>query len=314
MGDILAAMDADGDGDIDSAEWAAGYAQLGKSAPGVPNPAVWYGTLPGGPSFKIEQISMQKPYCAVGKGQMPPSQLKNPPDYRDETKKGVMVGYAGHVPRARDKVGGAPLGNLPGTPVSPNGKVGIDMEAMMNGIMVRSLPEGREKTFAHHEVKSGYVSEARDQATTGGVKPQLYGEVRPPPARPLALRPSHNCPSCAEERERLARRSRLLRCVRCRASSRATVGTSGRPSFRTARRFTSTASRRAMRAVTGPRAPASCRAAPAAGRPHAAARALWRASLYTKLEATWHGGVHGAPRLRRWSMARTGGRPHERSV
>ena len=33
---ILASLDKDGDGDIDSAEWAAGYAELGKSAPGVP--------------------------------------------------------------------------------------------------------------------------------------------------------------------------------------------------------------------------------------------------------------------------------------
>lgn len=179
MASMLAALDADGDGDIDSAEWAAGYAQLGKSAPGVPNPAVWYGTLPDGPAFRIEQISMQQTYSATGKGQMPPSQLNEKNDYRDETGKGVMVGYAGHVPRARDKVGGSPLGNLPGTPVSPNGQVGIDMEAMMSGVFKRTLPEGREKTFAHHEVKDGYVSEARDQAAAGGVKPKLYNQVSP---------------------------------------------------------------------------------------------------------------------------------------
>merc|ERR1719454_1782035 len=47
---------------------------------------------------------------------------------------------------------------------------------MMNGNMVRLLPEGREKTFAQHETVSGYTSEARDQAAAGGVKPQLYGE------------------------------------------------------------------------------------------------------------------------------------------
>jgi len=172
----LAALDADGDGDIDSSEWAAGYAQLGKSAPGVPNPAVWYGTLPDGPAFKIEQISMQKMYTANAAGQMPPSQLIEKTDYRDETKKGIMVGYGGHVPRARDKVGGAPLGNLPGTPVSPNGKVGIDMEAMMSGKFIRELPAGREKTFAQHAASPPYVSEARDQGVSGGVKPKLYNE------------------------------------------------------------------------------------------------------------------------------------------
>ena len=106
---MLAALDADGDGDIDSAEWAAGYAQLGKSAPGVPNPAVWYGTLPGGPAFRVEQISNQQKYVANGTGQMPPSQLVDKPDHRDDSKKGIMVGYGGHVPRARDKVGGCPL-------------------------------------------------------------------------------------------------------------------------------------------------------------------------------------------------------------
>jgi len=176
MADILAALDADGDGDIDSAEWAAGYAMLGKTAPGVPNPAVWYGTLPDGPGFKIEQISMQQMYKADNKGSMPPSQLVEKKDHRDETGKGIMVGYCGHVPRAREKVGGSPLGNLPGTPISPNGKVGIDMELMMNGIFKRDLPPDREKKFAQHEITPGYVSEARDQAAAGGVKPQLYGQ------------------------------------------------------------------------------------------------------------------------------------------
>merc|ERR1719198_2600719 len=130
--------------------------------------------MPDGPAFRIEQISMQKPFMANGAGQMPPSQLVDKEDYRDETKKGIMVGYCGHVPRARDKVGGSPLGNLPGTPVSPNGKVGIDMEAIMSGQFKRTLPEGREKTFAQHEPNLHYVSEARDQGARGGVKPQLY--------------------------------------------------------------------------------------------------------------------------------------------
>jgi len=163
---LMASLDKDGDGDIDSDEWAAGYAQLGKTAPGVPNPAVWYGTLPDGPGFSIEQVSMNKLYHA-------PSQLVERTEYRLE-RPGVMVGYAGHVPRARDKVGGSPLGHLPGTPVSPNGKVGIDMEAMMSGRFERTLPEDRHKTFAQMEPKENYTSEARDWGKAGGVKPQLY--------------------------------------------------------------------------------------------------------------------------------------------
>jgi len=185
MASILASLDADGDGDIDSAEWAAGYAQLGKTAPGVPNPAVWYGTLPDGPAFKIEQVSMNTLYHA-------PSQLIDHPEFRNE-RPGVMVGYAGHVPRARDKVGGSPLGHLPGTPVSPNGKVGIDMEAMMSGRFERILPADRNKTFAQTDAKDNYTSEMRDEfgqhgqlgqkdfLGKGGIKPQLYaGEDRGP--------------------------------------------------------------------------------------------------------------------------------------
>ena len=164
----LALLDKDGDGDIDSSEWAAGYAQLGASAPGVPNPAVWYGTLPSGPSFSISQTGMDTMYAA-------PTQLGEKKEFRDE-RAGVMVGYSGHVPRARDKVGGSPLGNLPGTPVSPNGKVGIDMEAMMSGKFIRLLPEGREKTFAQMDVKTDYTPEGRDKGAQGKVNPKLYGE------------------------------------------------------------------------------------------------------------------------------------------
>ena len=70
----------------------------------------------------------------------------------------------------------SPLGYLPGTPVSPNGKVGIDMEEMMNGNMVRLLPEDRYKTFAQMPTKEDYTSEARDQGAAGIVKPKLYSE------------------------------------------------------------------------------------------------------------------------------------------
>ena len=33
---------------------------------------------------------------------------------------GIMVGYQGHVPRARDKIGGCPLGKVPGRPGAPS--------------------------------------------------------------------------------------------------------------------------------------------------------------------------------------------------
>ena len=216
----LAMLDKDGDGDIDSDEWAAGYAQLGASAPGVPNPAVWYGTLPSGPSFSISQTGMDTMYAA-------PTQLKEEKEYRNQ-RPGVMVGYTGHVPRARDKVGGSPLGNLPGTPVSPNGKVGIDMEAMMSGVFKRELPEGREKTFAQIDIKEGYTPEGRDQGAAGQVKPTLYDDVR--------MRAQHHHAYCA-----LCQRPRFA-MITARASSRGMVATNEVPSSPTARRSTRTAS------------------------------------------------------------------------
>jgi len=97
---------------------------------------------------------------------------------------GVVVGYQGHVPRARDTVGTCPLGKVPGTPVSPTGKVGIDMEEMMNGNMVRILqPPGTD--FKQKYKKDGdlanYTSEARDpQNMKNKMAPQMHGHGTTP--------------------------------------------------------------------------------------------------------------------------------------
>jgi hypothetical protein len=40
------------------------------------------------------------------------SMVKEPAKYSNEVS-GIMVGYKGHVPRARDKIGSNPLGGLP---------------------------------------------------------------------------------------------------------------------------------------------------------------------------------------------------------
>jgi len=115
-------------------------------------------------------------------------------DYAMEVS-GVLVGYQGHVPRARDTVGTCPLGKVPGTPVSPTGKVGIDMEKMMNGEFVRVLqPPGTDFKQVY---KSGgdlkgpktanggslpqYTSEARDpQASTIKMAPRMHGQGTTP--------------------------------------------------------------------------------------------------------------------------------------
>ena len=106
-------------------------------------------------------------------------------DYALEVN-GVVVGYQGHVPRARDTVGTCPIGKVPGTPVSPTGKVGIDMEEMMNGNMVRILqPEGTDFKQQYRPDGKGdlpqYTSEARDpQFASNKMTPQMHGQGTTP--------------------------------------------------------------------------------------------------------------------------------------
>lgn len=92
---------------------------------------------------------------------------------------GVVVGYQGHVPRARDTVGTCPLGGTPGTPVSPTGKVGIDMETG-----IRTL-QPKDTFFAQVYKGSGdlpnYTSEARDpQNMSNKMAPQMHGQGTTP--------------------------------------------------------------------------------------------------------------------------------------
>ena len=104
-------------------------------------------------------------------------------DYASEVN-GVVVGYGGHVPRARDTVGTCPLGKVPGTPVSPTGKVGIDMEKMMNGEFVRVLqPPGTDfkQVYKKNGDLANYTSEARDpQAASIKMAPMMHGQGTTP--------------------------------------------------------------------------------------------------------------------------------------
>jgi hypothetical protein len=78
-------------------------------------------------------------------------------DYHSEVN-GIMIGYQGHVPRARDKVGSCPLGRVPGRPGAPSlsGDSGLKQSS-------QSVKGMREPSL--------YMSEARDPQLSGTFKP-----------------------------------------------------------------------------------------------------------------------------------------------
>lgn len=151
---------------------------------------------------EMDSVATWKNYqAALANGPEPPGAFNNKMgfdeyakhaqvDYRDEVY-GVLVGYSGHVPRARDKVGNCPLGNAPGTPASPNGAVGVNMETG-----VRELPAWRSERYAMSYKKGGadpankytpgvtsavYTSEARDpQNASNKMKPKMFEQGTTP--------------------------------------------------------------------------------------------------------------------------------------
>jgi len=131
-------------------KWHATYDTLGEVAPIVPNPSVWGYTramdgmtsdfyIPGG-----KEIDQGKP---------------EPASYRKEVG-GVLVGYSGHVPRGRDKVGGSALGNV-------------------NDVHGYSSEDFKAKQLAQTFKQYGmdppnYLSEARSQGSTEAPLPVLW--------------------------------------------------------------------------------------------------------------------------------------------
>jgi len=79
------------------------------------------------------------------------------PDFHKEVN-GIMIGYQGHVPRARDKVGSCPLGNVPGRPGAPSLSGGPGYAQSSNSVSRK--PEAPL-----------YASEARDPQLKGTFKP-----------------------------------------------------------------------------------------------------------------------------------------------
>lgn len=96
--------------------------------------------------------SSQVPFMAM---------VKEKPNYQGEVN-GIMIGYQGHVPRARDKVGSCPLGGVPGRPGAQS-KSPIDPKGLVQSS--NSVNGAREPTL--------YVSEAHDPQTKASfVKPK----------------------------------------------------------------------------------------------------------------------------------------------
>jgi len=83
--------------------------------------------------------------------------VKEPGLYHKEVN-GIMIGYQGHVPRARDKVGSCPLGQVPGRPGAPS--LSNDKGYVQSSTSVKG---GREPTL--------YVSEAHDPQLKNTHKP-----------------------------------------------------------------------------------------------------------------------------------------------
>ena len=79
-------------------------------------------------------------------------------DYHTEVN-GIMIGYQGHVPRARDKVGSCPLGRVPGRPGAPS--LSRDPGFVQSSKTVKG--NGMEPAL--------YMSEARDPQLKTSFKP-----------------------------------------------------------------------------------------------------------------------------------------------
>jgi len=88
-------------------------------------------------------------------------------DYRGEVN-GIMIGYQGHVPRARDKIGSCPLGTVPGRPGAPS--LSNDPGYVQSS---KSLTGAREPSL--------YVSEAHDPQLKSTFKPgqRIHASIDP---------------------------------------------------------------------------------------------------------------------------------------
>ena len=104
-------------------------------------------------------------------------------DFKGEVN-GIMIGYQGHVPRARDKIGGCPLGAVPGRPGAPS--LSNDPGYVQSSKSVKGQPEHPLFISEGHDpqckmtFKPGQrLHAAMDPSDTykGGVPPGYAGHV-----------------------------------------------------------------------------------------------------------------------------------------
>jgi len=118
------------------------------------------------------------PTCPKHPAQVPfMAMVKNAVDHQGSVN-GIMVGYQGHVPRARDKVGACPLGCVPGRPAatskSPLDKKGLVQSSnSVKGVMEPPLYVSE----AHDPQGKSMFAKPKNPAGGRGTMPGYAGHV-----------------------------------------------------------------------------------------------------------------------------------------
>ena len=103
--------------------------------------------------------------------------VKDSPDYANEVN-GVCVGYQGHVPRARDKVGACPLGGVPGRPAAVNRSVTDPKGLVQTSKAPTGAPEPLlYRSEAHDPQTKSYFTKPKNPVGNKGVMPGYAGHV-----------------------------------------------------------------------------------------------------------------------------------------
>jgi len=105
------------------------------------------------------------------------SMVKEPALYKNEVN-GVMAGYSGHVPRARDKVGACPLGGVPGRPAAQNMSKLDPKGLVQSSKQVQGVPEPLlYRSEGHDPQTKSIFTKPKNPVGNKGVMPGYAGHV-----------------------------------------------------------------------------------------------------------------------------------------